>query len=198
MKKNPTQFPCTPTAEAMIIGRYDYSGFGMYVKLLQVIYKLPDRCLPKDNVAHVINSNGMDTFTVESLLENTSLFISDATRYFPVEANLVRRKEKPAETQIIPQHELQIAIIERYPNISKLNRQLSAEECEKLVDKYPKLLIKEKLMAMENRKTLTKDYDSVYLTLNNWCRMAMKDGWQEKTFAAAPIRATGAPQRAAV
>lgn len=176
MKSKPTNFPCTPAAEALIIGRHEYSGFGMYVKLLQIIYKLPDRCLRKDNVQHIISSNGMDTFTVEQLLENPSLFICDNERYFPVEAKSNPRKERIIENPPA-EHDLQKYIKKFFPIISSMDQQLSVKNCESLIADYDKRLIMEKLKAMENCKGLTKKYVNVYLTLNNWCKLSMERGW---------------------
>lgn len=54
-------------------------------------------------------------------------------------------------------------------NVSKLKKQLTYEECERLIEKFPKKLIEEVLLSMENRNTLTKDYQSVNLTIQKWC-----------------------------
>lgn len=66
---------------------------------------------------------------------------------------------------------LQGFIQDKCPNVSKLKDQLTHEESERITEKYPWELIEKKLMAMENKKDLTKKYVSVNLTLNNWCSM---------------------------
>lgn len=73
-------------------------------------------------------------------------------------------------------HPLLIYITTNYPYVAQLV-QPTFDQCEALKKKYHHLLIIEKLEAMENRKTLLKDYQSLFLTLKNWCNMALKNGW---------------------
>ena len=78
---------------------------------------------------------------------------------------------------------LQNFIKSSFPNVCKLKTQLTAEESDKLEEKYLKELIAAKLEAMENKADLKKRYISVYLTLNNWCRMAVDRGeWKRLVF----------------
>lgn len=53
------------------------------------------------------------------------------------------------------------------PEVSKLKKQLTLQESEKLINEYDKDIIKQTLAAMENYNKL-KNYSSVYLTLKNW------------------------------
>lgn len=71
-------------------------------------------------------------------------------------------------------HPLQKFITESLPNVVKLKKQITNEECENLLAKYPKEMIYETLLAMENYKPLNSSYQSVYLTLNNWLKIREK------------------------
>lgn len=62
------------------------------------------------------------------------------------------------------------------PHILKYKKPLKDEELQKLLEKYPRELLKEKLIGLANT---TKKYNSVYLTMLNWCDDAMKKGWKE-------------------
>ena len=53
-----------------------------------------------------------------------------------------------------------------------LNDQIDYKKFNILMSKYPKELIKEKIMSMEN--SVDKKNTSFYSTLNNWCRMSRK------------------------
>lgn len=58
--------------------------------------------------------------------------------------------------------------------VSKLDKQLTNEECNSLLEKFDKQEIKSTLEEMENYKKLTTQYVSVYRTLNNWIKMKRK------------------------
>lgn len=72
------------------------------------------------------------------------------------------------------EHALQKSIREKLKNVSKLKDQLTQEDCERLLKKYPgdenKKIIWGVLLDMENHKELTKKYTSVNLTLRNWLK----------------------------
>lgn len=76
------------------------------------------------------------------------------------------KKERKSEITIT--HPLQVYIKENFPQVSKLKRQMTGEECEKLLAKHTNSEIADTLLAMENFKQLPSKYVSVYLTLNNW------------------------------
>ena len=65
-------------------------------------------------------------------------------------------------------HPLQKYVVENLPRVSKLKKQLSFENCEELIKKYPKQKIYDTLVAMENYNKL--NYVSVYLTVLNWLK----------------------------
>lgn len=53
-------------------------------------------------------------------------------------------------------------------NVSKLDQQLTADDCERLIEDYDKSDIHDYLLKMENYKPLKKNNTSVNLTLRNW------------------------------
>jgi len=61
-------------------------------------------------------------------------------------------------------------IINDYPNVSKLNSQMTENEMNLLLKKYGKERLYDILEQMENKKDLCKKYNSVYLTANNWLK----------------------------
>jgi hypothetical protein len=65
-------------------------------------------------------------------------------------------------------HPLQKYVVQNLPRVSKLKKQLSFENCEELIKKYPKQKIYDTLVAMENYNKL--NYVSVYLTVLNWLK----------------------------
>ena len=67
-------------------------------------------------------------------------------------------------------HTLTVWIEKNCKRVATLSNQLTTNQCGSLLDKYGEQKVKDKLYAMENRKDLTKKYDSVYLTLNNWLK----------------------------
>lgn len=76
------------------------------------------------------------------------------------------KKERKSEIEIT--HPLQVYIRDNCPQVSRLKKQMTVEECEKLLSKFANSQIADTLLAMENFKQLTSKYVSVYLTLNNW------------------------------
>lgn len=189
--KKPVTLPCSAEAASMIIGNHGFEGYGTYIKLLEIIYKLPDQCIQKDRLTHIVTVSGMDAFLVDRLIENPALFIADETRIFPVEEKVFHKSKKPVDKpQITPQHKLQLYIINgegpiQFPRVKSLEKQLSVDECESLIKEFPKQLIKETLVDMENWGKLTANPSqggktSVYLTLVVWCRRSMKNGWFAK------------------
>jgi hypothetical protein len=77
-------------------------------------------------------------------------------------------EKKERKSEIVISHPLQVYIKDNFPQVSKLKKQISSDECEKLLCKFTNQQIAEVLMRMENFKQLPSKYVSVYLTLNNW------------------------------
>lgn len=78
------------------------------------------------------------------------------------------RETEKSQNLILVTHPLQVYIRDNCPQVSKLKKQISAEECEKLLTKFTNQQIASVLLQMENFKQLPSKYVSVYLTLNNW------------------------------
>jgi len=104
-------------------------------------------------------------------------------------AMLERKKERKKDTQtptvspsVTPQavvvtstnfSDRSIAMVEfvkTLKNVSKLKDQLTHEEADRLLDKFPKETLKEILLEMENYKLLTKKSNSVNLTIRSWLK----------------------------
>lgn len=65
---------------------------------------------------------------------------------------------------------LQNYIAEKYSFVTKMNKQLTFLESEKISSTYTAVQIKDILDAMENYKDLVKKNNSVYLTILNWAK----------------------------
>lgn len=63
-----------------------------------------------------------------------------------------------------------IEYVKGLKNVSKMKDQLTHDEADRLIEKYPKDLLKEILLEMENYNLLTKRSRSVNLTIQNWIK----------------------------
>jgi hypothetical protein len=79
-----------------------------------------------------------------------------------IKTKKVKQESKPEEKI----HPLQAWIKQNCPRVSKLKKQLTFEEAERITTEFERDQIKAKLLAMENKAKL--DYVSVNLTLRNW------------------------------
>lgn len=79
-----------------------------------------------------------------------------------------RKQQKLTEK---PVHNLQAWIEKNCEFILKVRKQMTFEECEKILQEFPdRNLIVETLYEMNNYKPLASRYQTVYLTLRNWLR----------------------------
>jgi hypothetical protein len=76
----------------------------------------------------------------------------------------------PAPPREESEHKLIIHIKSNYPTVARL-AQMTNKQAEELVATYKRESISKKLGAMENKKSLLKDYKSCFLTLKNWLDM---------------------------
>ena len=94
--------------------------------------------------------------------------------------NKILSKEKIKEviTKIdnIQEHDLQKFIQAKCPNISKVAKQLSFDEAEKIWTGIDHQVLESVLSAMENKAGLSKAYTSVYLTIINWAKNQKSHG----------------------
>lgn len=79
-----------------------------------------------------------------------------------------KNKDKVKEKEI--EHPLQEKIKASYPNVYKMKKQLTFDECEKLSE-FPIEIICEILDGMENKPDLQKKYSSVNLTIRSWIKL---------------------------
>jgi hypothetical protein len=102
-------------------------------------------------------------------IDNTKSIDIGYNNQIPLFVDKERKDEKKErKSEITITHPLQVYIRDNFPQVSRLKKQMSAEECEKLLTKFTNEQIADTLLAMENFKQLTSKYVSVYLTLNNW------------------------------
>lgn len=94
-------------------------------------------------------------------------------------------KEDKNTTNVVSGHPLCVWISQTQPNVSKLKTQLSDREAERLVKKYDKALIREIVEEMDNKATLTKEYNNTYKTICSWIR------WREKKNPGSTIKKSG-------
>jgi hypothetical protein len=103
-----------------------------------------------------------------------------------MENKLINTFSKTRKGVIAHNHPLWLYIVKEFPNVasSKLEPP-SFDQCEKLKRKYHHELIIEKLKGMENKGKL--DYKTIYYTLDNWCDMAVKNGWKPPVQKPKPV-----------
>jgi len=77
--------------------------------------------------------------------------------------------------------ELKNFIQKNCPSVAKLSNQLTFDQAEKLIaEAGSQQAVEEILLQMENFKTLTKKYTSVFLTCNNWIKRRKNDQQQQQ------------------
>ena len=81
----------------------------------------------------------------------------------------LRHKRNKESFKDIYIHPLNKFINDELPTISKMKKQLTIEQINKLLTNHSTEQIKDKLEAMENYRNI-KNYTSVYLTLKNWLK----------------------------
>lgn len=96
---------------------------------------------------------------------NTNTKIKKKRVQKPIDLN-----SKIAENEIHPM----LKFCKTLKFLSKIKTQLTNDEAIKLMQKYDRKAIKEKLEHLNNVKDCQKKYNSVYLTVNNWCKTDLK------------------------
>jgi len=118
------------------------------------------------------------TTTVQNLDGDSLKIILGQSKNYTLDSNRdIQEKERKIDTpqpvvanqkQEVKIHPLQKYIKDNCPRVSRIQKQLTYEEAEAITNEFDRQLIKDKLLAMENKKKL--DYVSVNLTLRNWLR----------------------------
>lgn len=99
--------------------------------------------------------------TKENKIKETNKLFTDVNNY-------TRDNEKVFE------HKLQQYVFDNFKNVSKMQIQLTPEQCENLKNEFTTDIIISTLESMENYKPLLKKNTSVYLTLKNWANRDLK------------------------
>lgn len=58
-------------------------------------------------------------------------------------------------------------------SVMKMKKQLTEDECNKLLKKFGENVVKNTLIAMDNKVGLEKKYKSVYATCGSWCNLSI-------------------------
>ena len=117
----------------------------------------------KNDPIYIYINNNIDN------IDNIDINNIGSNNQIPLFEDKERKYEKKErKSEIVITHPLQVYIKDNFPQVSKLKKQISSDECEKLLSKFSNQQIADVLMRMENFKQLPSKYVSVYLTLNNW------------------------------
>jgi hypothetical protein len=103
--------------------------------------------------------------TVSKELNNTYDNVSVS-----VSETVIDKKVDEEKKETKPLHPLQKYVKEKFPSVSKMEVQLTHDNCIKLLEKYTNTQISDTLIAMENYKPLLSKSKNVYLTLLTWLK----------------------------
>lgn len=126
-----------------------------------------------------------DQYQVEDKKSTSKSTSENANEQPTTNQQLTTPKELKNTTNVVGGHPLCVWISQTQPNVSKLKTQLSDREAERLVKKYDKALIREIVEEMDNKATLTKEYNNTYKTICSWIR------WREKKNPGSTIKKSG-------
>lgn len=126
-----------------------------------------------------------DQYQVEDKKSTSKSTSENANEQPTTNQQLTTPKELKNTTNVVSGHPLCVWISQTQPNVSKLKTQLSDREAERLVKKYDKALIREIVEEMDNKATLTKEYNNTYKTICSWIR------WREKKNPGSTIKKSG-------
>lgn len=145
---------------------------GLYVKNgdVEMITKKVVQLLDGQSKIYTTTVQNLDGDSLKIRLEQSKIYTLDSNRDIQEKEIKINTAQPPVavpktEVKI---HPLQTYIKENCPRVSRLSKQLTFEEAESITKDFDRQLIKDKLLALENKKKL--DYVSVNLTLRNWLR----------------------------
>jgi len=117
----------------------------------------------KNDPIYIYNNNIDNIDIIDNIGSNNQIpLFEDKERKYE------KKESEKRKSEIVITHPLQIYVRDNFPQVSKLKKQLTADDCEKLLTKFSNKQIADVLLQMENFKQLPSKYVSVYLTLNNW------------------------------
>jgi uncharacterized protein YdaU (DUF1376 family) len=128
-----------------------------YNKLKEFIYN----DYSKDKLLEDLKKEGSHEAMLEAMLKHLEDVNVDVIK----DSLKGSKEENPKQPEEL--HPLQQYVKDKFIRITKLQDQLTKDECEKLLKKYENSKISKTLIAMENYKDIGKKV-SVYLTLLNW------------------------------
>jgi len=137
-----------------------------------------------------IDSERLTECLTEWLQERLKSIANANANVNAIEDIILNGSEEKNETPTLPLHPLQKYVKEKFSRVTKLEKQLTHEECEKLLSKYSNKQISEVLMSMENYKKII-DKVSVYLTILKWIE---KDNGSQKQDEKVEVDIYGKPR----
>lgn len=129
-----------------------------------------------DDIADVYRKRKRETPNKWLICDRLNIKLEQSAPEMPqskVEYSIVN--EMKEEDSSKPVHPLQVFILKYFPVVGKIDTQLTYENCQELLEKFPRDFIVEKLESMENRNGIEKKYTSVNITLKKWCQDDLKE-----------------------
>jgi len=114
-----------------------------------------------------INQQGVENIQ-EGVLNKSQGGIEYISKYNNTSNNNTRERAREESGKNL--HPLQKFVKDELSEVSKLEKQLTKDNCKKLISDFGREQVHDVLLAMENYNGLEKKYKSVYLTTRNWCK----------------------------
>jgi uncharacterized protein YdaU (DUF1376 family) len=118
-----------------------------------------------DDVLSRINVKEMDKAMLEALLKH----LEDANAIKDINKDVEEREEE--EKQLTLFDRFNVWLRKELPSVARLEKQMTEDQYNRVVEKYGRERVDNKLKDMENYKPLTAKYKSVYDTLSKWLKM---------------------------
>ena len=120
-----------------------------------------------DDVLRRINVKEMDKAMLEALLKH----LEDANAIKDINKDVEEREEEKEEKQLTLFDRFNVWLRKELPSVARLEKQMTEDQYNRVVEKYGRERVDSKLKDMENYKPLTAKYKSVYDTLSKWLKM---------------------------
>ena len=124
----------------------------------------------------VKSENGQDNIIIDNDIYNNNIDIDKDIDKKPTNVG----KKASADLSLFPeQSEAERKYMEymkdKYPYIMKMDKPLTMEQAKTLKEDYGEEIVLDVFGAMNNKRTLLKDYRSAYETAINWCKRRLND-----------------------